>query len=254
MIIGLVALLIALLGSGSESPYAIPYAKESITEVIENKDRKKEVKALIKIFEKDFSSFQKAEKKQLKEKKNLNKDFYTNKEDIILLFNAAKLERLNFGNRLIDERIKVQAFLTQKEWKDLTHTILLKIEEKEWKKSKKEIKNNIKKNEAFQKIKNNVIAVFDDKDKQKNATAYFNDFENSITAHVYANQTYTKKMLYLAKNQHPTKEEINELVAMQELFRSDLGFSFIEMRTNLIKISTEKQWKKIANNINNFIL
>lgn len=248
MIVALLAALFSLFFGSDDSPFIIPKAEKHIIQVIEDKGRKKEAKAIIKTFNKDWKILKKASKKQTKQIILLNKDFTTEQEQFELVFELAKKERVMHAENLIDTRLKLQALLTEKEWTELIKKTSSFIEKKDKKVSKKEIKAGIKQNKQLTAIRQDILISVSEVYKEE-ATTYFDSFEDALAAHVYANRDYAENLFLLTENKNSSKEDIEVVVMEMEEFRSTIGLSFIELRYNLLKLSDKNDWSKISKSL-----
>lgn len=246
MLIALFALLTSLLFGGGESPYILPKAEKLVKKHVQDKARQKEALDLMKAYKNDWKSLKKLEKKSSKQIAKLNKDRNTSHEVLVEAFESAKEQRNSFQEKLIDARYQIQGILTGEEW-EIIMTESVETRQKKAKKiEKSDAKAMIQQDKMITKLGDDILAAFDDPQAKKKASEDLDMFGEALVNLLVEYQNYPSAVIESIKNGNATREEIAEVVYELESFRGNLHDSYLEMRKELVELSTEDNWPKLA--------
>lgn len=253
MLIALVAALIAVLSGGQTSPFVLTKVQKYVKQEVDDKERRAEMTAILKDYEKEWKKLQKASKKQRKEVAKLNKDFGTDESSISKIMTAATEDRMALKEKLVVSRLAAQEVLTEEEWAAIVDKGLDTKPKKDKKLTKADAKAKIEQDKQLVAIGDEIEAAFTDPDKRAQATQYLLKFEDDLTSLLVASQEYPERAKDLIRNSNATREQIEELVVADEEFRSVVHKSFLELRKNLRTLTTEDNWPKLAKALGKFI-
>jgi len=246
MLIALFSMLaIAIFGSG-ESPFLIPKVDKKIKKVVVDDERKTEILAIMKGYKKEWKILAKTKKKQAKSFKKLNKDRNADPEELAEIINNGRKQREGLNEKLIAARIKVAGLITDEEWNEIMNGVL-EVKTKTTKKlTKAETKARLKQDKRIEAIGDEIEAAFSVPAHREEATKYLIQFEEDIIDLLVGSQNHTYKDQEILRNRLSTEEEIDEIIQQLENFRSNVHYSFLELRKDLVELSTEDNWPKLA--------
>jgi organic radical activating enzyme len=254
MLIGLFTILFLVLGGGSsEDPFILPNAQKLVKNAIEDPDRNKEAMVAMKSFSKDWKKLQKLQKKQAKALAKINKDLYADPHAIEDLFNNYRSERRIAKDQLIELRLNIQDLMTDPEWA----TLIVQIEDVKPKKAKKqekaELKSELKKDKNFLAIESEIQAAFSDPEKIEEVKKDLDKFEDDLANLLFVIQEEPANLIEVMRKRSATRDELTEVVIKQEDYRSEVHASYLVLRQELVQLSTEDNWSKIAKALNKLI-
>ena len=253
MLIGLFTLLAALFFGPEESPFILPKAEKKVKKMVLDKERKKEVLAIMKDYKKEWKALNKTKKKQTKTIAKLNKDRSADQKQLEELFEAFRDQRMELNNKLIDGRLKAAEIIEQDEWDNIMADVKVPKPKVEKKLTKAEAKAKIKQDKKIQAIGDEVEAAFSDPGKREQATKYLLEFENNIVELLTTANNFNYKDQKALHSRDASREEILEVVEKLEDFRAKTHQSYLSLRQNLVKLSSDDDWPKLAKALNKFV-
>lgn len=253
MLIALFTLLATVVfGSGDASPFIIPKVEKRIKQTVTDKERKDEMLATIKAYKKEWKALQKVEKKQAKAIHKMNKDRNTDHQALVDAFEKSRDQRYELHKKLIDGRLKAQEILTSEEWESIM-TKALDVKPKQGKKmDKAEAKAGMRQDKKLTAIAEEIEAAFADPAKRKKANEDLEKFEESLTEYLVEFQEYPSRAIEVMRDGRASREEIAEVVESLEDYRGQVHGSFLTLRKDLVVLSTEEEWPKIAKALGKF--
>ena len=253
MLIGLFTLLSILLGGGNATPFILPKAEKVVKQTVEDSDRKKDILAEVKIYTKEWKKLQKTKKKQAKAISKVNKDYSADHQVIADEFQKYRDERKRLSADLTQFRLTVQEMFTEQEWSVIMdQAVNLKLK-KEKKLNKAQAKEHVKQDKQIAAIESEIEAVFTDPEKLKKVRNDLEVFEDAMADLIVENQSYTSTVVEVMNDQQASQEEIEAVISLQEQIRAGAHDAFLELRKNLVEISTEDNWPKLAKALGKFI-
>ncbi len=253
MLIGLFIILSTVLGGSPEDPFILPNAEKIVKSSIEDTDRNKEAMVAMKSFSKDWEKLQNVKKKQAKALSKLNQDRATNPQEIADIFKNYRSERRIVKDQLIEFRLNIQDLMTDEEWVTLINQIEDVKPKKARKQEKAELKDNLKKDKNFLAIENEIQAAFSDPEKIEEVKKDLNKFEDDLTNLLFVIQEEPANLIEVMRTRSASREVLTEVITKQEDYRSKVHASYLVLREELVQLSTEDNWSKIAKALNKLI-
>jgi len=254
MLIALFGLLaLALFGGGQESPFVIPKAEKWVKQEITDKERRSEMLAMMKAYKKDWKALQKTEKKQGKELTRLVKDRRVDEAELKAIMEKAAAQRKEMERRLVEGRLKAQEIITPEEWESIMDRALDVKPKKTRKMDKADAKAQLRQDKQLMAIGEDIESAFKDSAERKEAKASLDRFEEDLSTLLVTSQDYPEKVIESLKNGEATREELILLVEELEEIHRQVNTSFLALRGDLRKLSTEENWPKLAKALAKFI-
>lgn len=253
MFIVLFTILLTVLGGSTEDPFILPNAQKLVKNAVEDPDRNKEAMIAMKSFSKDWKKLQKLQKKQTKALAKINKDLSADPMVIADLFKKYRSERTIVKNQLIDFRLNIQDLMTEEEWVVITDQVENVKTKKAKKKEKAELKSNIKKDKIFLAIENEIQAAFSDPEKIEEVKKDLEKFEDDLANLLFVVQEEPTNLIEVMRKKSSSRDELIEVIIKQEDYRSKVHASYLVLREELVQLSTEDNWSKVAKALNKLI-
>ncbi len=253
MLIALFTILFTVLGASPEDPFILPNAQKIVKNAIEDSDRNKEAMDAMKSFSKDWKKLQKLKKKQAKALTKLNKDFFADPQAIADLFKNYRSERRIVKDQLIEFRSNIQDLMTDEEWVTLIDQVEDVKPKKVKKQEKLELKSNLKKDKNFLAIESEIQAAFSDPEKIEEVKKDLEIFEDDLANLLFVIQEEPANLIEVMRKRSATRDALTEVIIKQEDYRSKVHASFLVLREELVQLSTDDNWSKIAKALNKLI-
>jgi len=113
MLIAAITVLTLLFGGGF---FSLDNVRDAAKEVIEDKDRAKQVVAITKEADKEFKSFTKNVNKLSKQLVQMNKDYNLTREKIDSFYLQTDKRRMAFLEKFVELRFQAKNLMTAEEW------------------------------------------------------------------------------------------------------------------------------------------
>jgi len=252
MLIGTFTLIMALLG-GNDSPFVLPKAEKAVKQIIVDSDKKKEILAEMKVYSKEWKKLQKTKKKQAKAIAKLNKDYSVDQQLMADGFRIYLEEREPIISDLNQFRLSVQDKFSEEEWGQLMDRAINISPKKTKKLDKTKAKAEISQNKQLAAIASEIQSAFSDPAKIKSADEYFLAFEDAMAEMLVRNQDYLPDLIEVMEDQGATKAELTAIANQEEQIRAAGRESFLTLRKNLVDLSNENDWPKLAKALGKFI-
>lgn len=253
MLIGLLTLLFTVVLGNDGSPFVLPKAEKTVKHVLADSENKKEILAEMKTFKKQWKKLQKTKKRQAKGIVKLNKDFYVNQQLIDDRFRKYRTERGPLKEQLTNLRLAVQGKFTSEEWAQLMARAINPDRKTTKKMNKAEAKAEMRRNKQLTAIADEIEAAFEDPEAIEEVKQDIETFEDSMADLLVGGQGYLDQLVEVMENQDATREELQALVDREEEIRVGAHNSFLTLRSNLIELSNESHWPKLAKPLNKLI-
>ena len=239
MIPGLIALFSILFFGGPSEIFYVDKLEKGVKKYVIEKERKKEILADIKYTKTLFKDFEKERKKEFKHFMDLYTDKNTSAENFDTFFDNLQNGRIEFQDKIIDQRLLIFAKLKQEEWDQIVETSetvtekrLAKIEKKEAKgkkelfaKTKAQIETTITSTEIKTKLLNGLESV-------QNSTMELESFLLSV------NSTQNK----ILADKNSGKEQLIEIIAEDNEFRKSLIESLVSFHKLAADHCSNQEW------------
>ena len=262
MITGTVFLIMTIFG-GSPNFFTIPKTETKIFTIqkvekqvraqINDASREKEVMLLFKQAKQEIKALEKQLKGAGKEFKALQIDKTVKSADLNAVFQKSEEVRSSVQKVLVVKRMKLRLLLTENEWNDLMQEGLNNIAQNP-KKREKEISQIQKADKkVLNKVQKALIKNIEDENRQSKALSTYQNFENKV------NVLTDESVAYLKQNDLAAQQYEADQITLEKVFtalnssRKEAMISFLEMRDELIELTTEAEWKKIAKTLNSIL-
>ena len=113
MIIAAITILTLLFGGGT---FSLDNVRDAAKEVIQDKDRAKQVVAITKEADKEFKSFTKNVNKLSEQLVQMNKDYNLTRADIAAFYTQTDKRRMAFLENFVELRFQAKNLMTAEEW------------------------------------------------------------------------------------------------------------------------------------------
>jgi len=154
---------------------------------------------------------------------------------------------------LITFRLDIQKLMTDEEWAKIIDQLESVKPKKVKKQEKAELKSKLKHDKKLMALRSEVEAAFTDPEKMAEADRDLTQFEDDLSALLFETQEGPAQVVEIMRNRNATKDQLTEVIMKQEDYRAKAHASFLELRTNLVEISTDDNWSKIAKSLNKLI-
>ncbi len=242
MLIGIAALVLMLFSGGQETYFLNPNIQKSVKTYVKDKQRKSEIDDLIKGIEKDQKSFLKKRKKYYNKKvSELNLNYHSNKEDFDKLFSEYSDDRQKMMDSYWDKESKIRSLFEEAEWSQM---IEQELEKPDKEKARKEF------TKASEKLFGDLVSVckkhITEASRQEAALLAVKEGQENVNHFIdeYLNQNY--KHLEPLRTRTATKADFEKATESLSHLRGELLKSIGDMRFNVLKNTTEAEWKSVA--------
>ncbi len=254
MLIGLYTILSLLLrGGGSEEPFILPKAEKVVKQAIEEPARKDQAVLAMKSYSKEWKKLLKTRKKQAKGISKLNKDRSVDSQAIADLFQDYRSKRRGVKDNLISFRLNIQKLMTDEEWAKVIDQLENVKPKKVEKQNKAMLKSQLKQDKKFMAIESEIKAAFSVPKNIEEVQKDLIQFEDDLTDLIFETQEGPAQVVEIMRNRSATKDQLTEVIMKQEEYRAKAHASFLKLRTNLVEVSTDDNWSKIAKALNKLI-
>ncbi len=253
MLILLATLLIKLLIGVPESPFIIPKSEKVIIRQIEDEERKKEAKQAMKAFMKEWKKKQKLQKKENKETVKLIMDAQSDTTTLRARVDAMKAELRNANEALADLRIQVLELVTEEEWQQVLEKISLEKPRKAKKRTKRELKAQLKQQERFRKFRSDLSESFERSGVESRYLAALDGFEQDLSDLLFESQTRAQRVLEVMRDKSSTREEILSITSGYEQLKERSSDAILDFRNELLQLSDEERWTDVSKDLAEFL-
>ena len=98
-----------------------------------------------------------------------------------------------------------------------------------------------------------ILAAFDDQSAQVTAEEYLDRFEDGLTQLLYEDQDQKNRMIDVMYDGRASRETIDEVVRSFTTSQLKAQESMLDLRSNLIELSHEDNWPKLAKALAKFV-
>ena len=248
MIVGLLALLSMLFGGAANEVFFIEKLEKAVKEAIEDKDQRKDILADLKNTTKSVSKFNKSRTKQFKKFQDLNVTRSASEDDLIHYFEALQLERIEFQDKMIDERLKVYSKIDEAEFAsilDYSSGVTSKRLEKEKKKAAK-AKDEV----PFPKTRKSINKAVLNAEKGKTISDGLDDMLLTIESFAKEVIEVNSKDNNLLTKQNASKNELKQLTGEMNKLRSTTYKQLVDFHLLVKENTNEAEWKKVMTAFN----
>lgn len=246
MIIGTITLISMLFFGGVQEYFLLDKLEKGVKKYVEDKDRRKEILADLKASKNVIKIFNKDRKIMLKSFKKMSLDRNAKQQDFKDFFNETQSERINFQEKIIEDRLRIVEKFSPEEWNGI---ILLSSSsaEKRLEKALTKTKN------PFNDLYNRIDKSITDTLMQAQIRTIIDDFENEfnkMTSHVKSLNASQSEIL---QNQMVTSEELHDMANTVNEVRKEAMNAFIDFHFRMKEVTNEKEWQEIMKEFNRIL-
>lgn len=233
--------------------FTIQKLENQLGDHIADKNREKEALQLFKQAKKEIKALEKQLKASGKEFKKLQKDRSTRREELEQIFATSEKARKAVQSVLVEKRLELRQLLTEKEWENLLEDGIANIEENPEKRNKENKKIEKSDKKILGKVQKSINKQFEEEDRRARAMDAYARFESKVRA--FSDES----IAYLIKNDVAAQQYHTDQVALEKVFaalnnsREEAMSEFLQMRDELIDLSSDKDWKKMSKTLNGLL-
>ena len=262
MITGTIFLIMTIFG-GSPNFFSIPKTETKIFTIhkvekqvrnhISDKSRTKQVAQLFDEVKKEIRTLEKQLKTAGKEFKNLQSDRTIKSEELTDVFLRSEEVRRKVQLVLVEKRLMLRQLINEDEWNDIMEEGINSIAENP-KKREKEI-SRIEKSDkkVLSKVQKTLIKQIGDESRQTRALSAYRSFENKVDILTDESIAYLKQNDLAAQQYKANKNTLEKVFNALNESREEAMISFLEMRDELIGLTSDNEWKKISKTLNSML-
>ena len=262
MITGTVFLIMTIFG-GSPNFFSIPKTETKIFTIqkvekqvrahITDTSKEKEVTLLFKQAKQEIKALEKQLKSAGKEFKALQSDKTATSADLNAVFQKSEEVRSSVQKVLVEKRMKLRLLLSENEWNDLMNEGINSIAENPNKREKEISKIQKSDKKVLNKVQKALIKNIDDESRQSKALSTYLNFENKVNVLTDESVAYLKQNDLAAQQYQADQTSLEKVFTALNSSRKEAMISFLEMRDELIELTTDSEWKKIARTLNSIL-
>ncbi len=251
----LLGLLFAMIfGSGGESEFAtsIPNIQKEVKQNITDKARRDSVLVLIKDYESAINDYLK-EKDRLQEKVNkVSGDRTVSSEELLKQYEEYHRARISLITSLIDYRLMFQEQITEKELLGVIEKAIKTTSEQKLKQQEQEEQTEDNLNLALNEIHDILIRNIQDPGMAGRITEGFLDFERTVYDYLDISRDMKEQRKAMLLNINATREQMEAAYEQSNQIRYKAAKDFAVLRDQVIKNTTESEWKDINKELKAF--
>jgi hypothetical protein len=248
MIIGISALIAILFFGGINETFLIDKIEKGVKEYVVDKERKKEITADLKEASKYIKGFYKQRSAQFKQFKEMNLSREVEKSEMEAFFEGVMKSRLEFQNKVIDDRISIIAKLMPGEWDSIMvysqQSVVKKKEKAEEKEAKGKVSTPFAK--TYKAIQDKVMEA-DKKESLKRSLDAFIASETKAIEQLKSMNSQDNKVL---TNKNATREELLGLGNRMNEFRKKAFTELIDLHFSVRQNTNETEWTAVMKAFN----
>lgn len=240
------ALLFALLLGGSESAFLNPKVKNHIKKHVESPERKDEILTILKNYEGEIKSYNKAKKKMTKELELLNGDRDASDAAFKDLFRRFMNHQKRIDEIGLQGRLKIQALITDAEWEKLMSDAVV-IHEQDKKNREKTIsKLRISMSKAEQKGKN----VIKEDSRKLHIQKIISDFNSTVIEIMKENKSFNHVENSVLASRTSNAAQLNQVTEEVNRLKWQFFDAYLITHMQLAEFTTEKEWSAVIKAMN----
>jgi hypothetical protein len=243
MIIATITALSILFGGGNLQGafFEIPKVEKLIKENVEDKDRKKEAKAISKEYYKAVKKIRKEEKKKIKELKKTAAIRSTTKEELNELIDSISSIDQKGQQTWIKLRLDITKTLTKEEF----DKIIVAGTTEDEKVEKQNLKAKQKRDKAIQNIRTSLKEGITDQAKIDKVLEDFQQYEDAVNDLFKMQQEINYELDETLKKYNASEEELQTLIENVRKYNDGVLKAFETFNFQLVEQTTDEEWKNI---------
>ena len=262
MITATVFLVMTIFG-GSPNFFTIPKTETKIFTIqkvekqlrnkISDKNREKEVRHIFQQAKREIKSLDKQLKESGKEFKELQSDRTVKSDKLTEVFLKSEEVRKKVQLVLVEKRMMLRQLIRENEWNEFMRDGIQSIAENPEKRDKEIRKIEKTDQKTLSRVQKKLSKQINDESRQKKAFDAYMNFEEKV------NKLTEESITYLQQNDNAAQQYKADQRALENVFtklnqsREEAMYSFLRLREELIGLSSEEEWKKIARILNSML-
>jgi hypothetical protein len=232
---------------GGVEYFLVDELDRGIKKYVVEKDRRKEIQDDLKGSMAILKAFNKERASKLKLFKRMNADRHVAKKDLEKFYDDRHKERVEFQQKVINERLKIIVKLNEEEWENIVSMSAENVAKSTEKAKKK------KQKDPYAGLINSVSKTVENKDLALKVATLVKNFENKHKA--FNDQLKSMNILEskVVQKQDATFEELESMAKAGNNFRKEAFDAFLDFHQNLKNLTTEREWNKIMKEFNKII-
>ena len=262
MITATVFLIMSIFG-GSPNFFTIPKTETKIFTIqkvekqlrdkISDKNREKEVLQIFQEAKREIKSLDRQLKESGKEFKKLQSDRTVKSDKLTEVFLKSEEVRKKVQLVLVEKRMMLRQLIRENEWNEFIQDGINRIAENPMKREK-EIRQIEKADQkTLNRVQKKLTKQINDESRQSLALDAYLDFEEKVKRLTEESIAYLKQNDKAAQQYKADRKALENVFTTLNNSREEAMVSFLKLREELIAISSEDEWKKIAKTLNSML-
>jgi len=242
MIISTITALSLLFGGGNLGAFfEIPKVEKLIKENVEDKDRKKEAKAISKEYFKVVRKLRKEENKVIKELKKVAAIRSTTKEELNGLIDSISSIDLKGQQTWIKLRLDITKIITKEEFDN----VITAGTTEDKKVEKQNLKAKQKRDKALQDIRTSLKEVITDQAKIDKVLEDFQQYEDAVNDLFKMHEEINYRLDETLRKYEASEEELQTLMENVGKYNDGVLNAFETFNFKLVEQTTDEEWENI---------
>lgn len=248
------ALLLALiLGSSNTNPFVTSKVPKLVKMNIDDKETKSEAMTMVKAVKKDFKSFQKQNKKLIKQFKQLNSDYHSKKAEMKSVMDQSIQLRKAYQDRTNLSRHEFTGFFNDASWESLINDIHAQTGKKEKKMEKSAEKALQKVQVLLADVRDKMNGIPLEPEAKAQLTSSYDLFSSNILELIAENSNMYGNITGTMENRQSTVEELENMYSDLNSVRYELFESYLTFRYGIPRFLSENEWKVVNKQVNKLL-
>jgi hypothetical protein len=244
MLIATATLISILLFGGPEEMFLMGTLEKGIKKEITDKDRQKEIKSIISVYEKSVKGYKKTRKSQKKELAALYNSKNASVDDFSSLYDEMILTLQNLQTKTIDSRIQSLEMITDEEWENMVQMEKDRLIKEETKASKS--KKKVKEPKPFLNLEEVIKSLNLDTQNEQESLQQLEKVKKSYDDLVHTVQDSRNKFSQIIRDRNSSRAELESVANWNNEIKKDAYFNLVDLYKKLSENVPDENWAKVA--------
>jgi hypothetical protein len=244
MLIATATLISILLFGGPEEMFLMGILEKGIKKEITDKDRQKEIKSIISVYEKSVKGYKKTRKSQKKELAALYSSKNASADDFSSLYDEMILTLQNLQTKTIDSRIQSLEMITDEEWENMVQMEKDRLIKEETKASKS--KKKVKEPKPFLNLEEVIKSLNLDTQNEQESLQQLEKVKKSYDDLVHTVQDSRNKFSQIILDRNSSRAELESVANWNNEIKKDAYFNLVDLYKKLSENVPDENWAKVA--------
>jgi hypothetical protein len=244
MLIATATLISILLFGGPEEMFLMGTLEKGIKKEITDKDRQKEIKSIISVYEKSVKGYKKTRKSQKKELAALYSSKNASVDDFSSLYDEMILTLQNLQTETIDSRIQSLEMITDEEWENMVQMEKDRLIKEETKASKS--KKKVKEPKPFLNLEEVIKSLNLDTQNEQESLQQLEKVKKSYDDLVHTVQDSRNKFSQIIRDRNSSRAELESVANWNNEIKKDAYFNLVDLYKKLSENVPDENWAKVA--------